>query len=700
MLFVKKYRWLGKPLSLSMAVALLIGCSDVTFDWTEEGRQEWEASRPRIVINNGAQFTNSLQVELTITGENIEKMYLTNDPKCEGAGHWEIFQSAKGWNLDRQQSNTTATVYARFQEKNGKLTDCTQDAIIHDDVPPEVAIEKAPDILTNQTASQFTFQASDEGSGIDGFECSDDQNLTFQRCLPQFQKHFGEGPHSFFVKARDLAGNVSTPKSYEWTIDVTPPEIKLLKAPARWIKENNSPFEFVAFDLHGIDSYECSIDQVANYQKCQSPFAPIVTVNQIHRIYIRALDRLGNQSNSIIHEWGVDQQGPEIIYTKIPIGMKTHSQNSVAFSVRDNMAGNSLIRCAFNQKEVPCNFEDSVIVNNLFAGAQTFSILAIDLLGNQSQLNGSWNVLPGYDSKNQPVPIAGPPPVDILFITDNSQSMRDEQKEMGNRFPDFLKSLDGLNWQIGITTTDLSREDGRLLPFKGATNLFVLDWLMLPSLSDSLFKATIQRTESGSSSEQGIGAAMRAIERIDTDGAQRNAKLFRATAYLAMIVLTDEDEWDDYYQKRPQLLVNMVNQRWGANKRFEFHSIIARPEDKACTCDLNYVNPDECTGDSEHKEGHSYALLTRLTHGILGNVCAPNYSAQLKSIGDSIQNKVNQVELDCTPIDMNYDGKIDLEIILNPAHHEPLKYALKGKTLLFEKPLPEGDHIFKYFCFP
>ena len=60
--------------------------------------------------------------------------------------------------------------------------------------------------------------------------------------------------------------------------------------------------------------------------------------------------------------------------------------------------------------------------------------------------------------------------VDILFVDDNSASMYTEQTKMGDKFPDFADALSGLDFQIGITTTDLA-QGGSLLPFPNGSTV-------------------------------------------------------------------------------------------------------------------------------------------------------------------------------------------------------------------------------------
>src|SRR5690606_8968839 len=62
--------------------------------------------------------------------------------------------------------------------------------------------------------------------------------------------------------------------------------------------------------------------------------------------------------------------------------------------------------------------------------------------------------------------------VDILLVDDNSGSMSAEQNLLAQRFSTFISRLSGLDWQIGITTTDVTNDPvnglrGSLLELSG-----------------------------------------------------------------------------------------------------------------------------------------------------------------------------------------------------------------------------------------
>jgi hypothetical protein len=94
--------------------------------------------------------------------------------------------------------------------------------------PPAPAINSSPANPTNQTSASFTF--SDTRAGVT-FVCSLD-SFSFTACAGG-QSYFGlgQGSHTFSVEAKDSSGILSTPTSFAWTVDTTPPVISGIAAP-------------------------------------------------------------------------------------------------------------------------------------------------------------------------------------------------------------------------------------------------------------------------------------------------------------------------------------------------------------------------------------------------------------------------------------------------------------------------------------
>ncbi len=160
--------------------------------------------------------------------------------------------------------------------------------------------------------------------------------------------------------------------------------------------------------------------------------------------------------------------------------------------------------------------------------------------------------------------------IDILFVIDDSLSMKEEQDSLRanfSRFIDVLQSLDGglPNVQIGVVTpnlgttaidgskaatigtcTDTGGEHGDLRTFGTGGPRFLRDVAKAGGGRETNYGAqTLAQAFSqlatvgtnGCGIEQHLEAAKRAL-----DGNQLNAGFLRPEAYLAVIVIADEDD--------------------------------------------------------------------------------------------------------------------------------------------------------------
>ncbi len=311
--------------------------------------------------------------------------------------------------------------------------------------------------------------------------------------------------------------------------------------------------------------------------------------------------------------------------------------------------------------------------------------------------------------------------VDILVVIDNSGSMGPEQHNMSSRFDSFISELSTLNWQLGITTTDVSTDkngvfnapnrDGRLLDF--GNQIFVLDSNMPIADAQLAFNRTIQRPEGeGDGNEQGLGGAYRALQRAQSgQGPTNNSQLIRDDAALAVIVVTDSDENE---KNDPRVMVpttdymmDFVRKNW-PNKPFNFHSIVVLPNDEKCLIqsdpllDKNNRQMYDKKGNAifrgnEHY-GTRYFDLTKRTNGITGSVCLQDYGTQLADIGKKVRDLVRSVTLDCNPIDTNGDGVPDVTLVSSDPSVSMSTAFLVNNQIVFTTPLPPGDYSFTYRC--
>ncbi len=282
---------------------------------------------------------------------------------------------------------------------------------------------------------------------------------------------------------------------------------------------------------------------------------------------------------------------------------------------------------------------------------------------------------------------------DILFVVDNSGSMKEEQSNMSARFPSFIKNLEQINWRAGIITTDVSDpalpfSDGQLTVFENGQNL--LDSQLLATDAENLFSKGIQRTERGSSDEQGIFATYRFLERESV----KNAPFLRADASLNVVIVSDADETPpkdakgnvviDHRNNPEKLLAYLIDKY--PLKKFQFHSIVVKENDKACL-----------GVSSNEGYGLAYEKLSDLTKGIKGSVCAPDYGGQLAFVSEKIKELVKSVSLDCEPAIDAKTGKPMFEVKLNNTEAIEVD-KIVGNQVFFKGALPTGSIKVEYFC--
>lgn len=161
---------------------------------------------------------------------------------------------------------------------------------------------------------------------------------------------------------------------------------------------------------------------------------------------------------------------------------------------------------------------------------------------------------------------------DILFVVDNSCSMRVEQEKMASAFDEFIEPLENesLDWRIAIATTDVEKNPGQLLAFENG-EFFLTP--QTPGFSD-LFKKNIQREETpetclGDSQRPSDGKRLSDNERPSNDERAVFAAnwvlknnpfgFLRPNTHFAIVIVSDEDERSGFYKLRNHYLDGMEN---------------------------------------------------------------------------------------------------------------------------------------------
>lgn len=274
--------------------------------------------------------------------------------------------------------------------------------------------------------------------------------------------------------------------------------------------------------------------------------------------------------------------------------------------------------------------------------------------------------------------------VDILVIVDNSGSMSVEQQNLASPFNGFISRLNssGLDWQIGVTSTDVCPETapegfcpsglngarGRFMGAPGSNPAFGNQYIIKPgSNAQQLFAQRVQRgSEVGSGDERGIFAANLAVDQRNS----ANAGFFRDNSNLAVVILSDEDERSvnaadsslgGYAQLAnydiPETFISKVAQTWNNTKSLLVNAIIIKPGDTTMYPDPNansapggpYPQNNTCLNVQAHQPqyytahaGTAYARLAQKTGGVVGSICdngSGSFAAMLNNITGAIINQ-------------------------------------------------------------
>lgn len=574
---------------------------------------------------------------------------------------------------------------------------------IVDTVAPTVTITSKPNAVTNSKSATFTMSVNDL-NGYDIIECQINGG-GYQNCgSTETFMNLADRNHKFDVRAKDKAGNLSNVASHSWAIDTSKPSVTIA-GPGSWIKVRATQFDIAVNDTNvatGLPAptIECKMND-GGFAPCTSPKMYSGLNEAKYTFTARAQDAAGNMSDEKSYVFSVDLTAPAINIGTQPYSLLYQGDVSeIAFQVTDSGSGVDTVRCELDSAATNCSDNFSTKILNLGVGNHSFSIAATDKAGNLSTSRIDWQISNKSREVIQTVDIKRLTKLDVLVVIDNSGSMKTEHANMASRFGTFLDQLNGVDWQVGIITTDVSgdnlKKDGRLVEFQSSsssssgTNQYVISSAMNAQTARTWFASTIQMATNGSGYEQGIAGSIRAIERTKNSDAisQRNAALFRSDAALAILVVTDADETNpngSETQNKPETLINLVKNTW-SGKPFSFHSIIVPIDDAVCK-----------SKDGNESYGRTYASISNLTGGILGTVCATDYGSQLSEIGKSTQQLVSTIALQCAPLDLNNDGKADVQITTSNGSPAP-SYMVQGMNLKFATELPIGTTTIRYSC--
>ena len=629
-------------------------------------------SEPQLQIREG-NFTNQAVVHLLHPVRGATEMSISSSPDCRGA--WRALQDSSTYSLmARNQENH---VYAKFRNPL-RETRCVSASIIHDEIAPVLQLRSLPPVLSAQRQIQVGLAAEDTGSGVQGIYCRM-QGEAYQLCQDSLQRSLlQEGEHEIWAYVVDRAGNTSQELSYRFRLDHSPPVISWQQVPARLSAPATLAFQAMAQQTEALN-WRCQVN--GRSVLCDEQWQQEFSREGTYEVRVSARDLAGNVSNELRHSFAIDATGPEIRWLQRPLDPSVESEAEFRISASDNMSGVAEIFCSLDGGPVR-SCDDRIRYRDLAEGLHEFSVFAVDSLGNRGRsLIHRWEIDKSTVSEQR---VVGAPvrKVDIVMVIDNSSSMEKEQREMAQKFTNFIESLEGLDWRVGIITTTVDGDEyfsgGRLQSFALPNEAQRIDYLD-SGFTDAVqrFRHNVRRRERGSDNEQGIKAIRRFLE-----GDQQ--KILREEAHFTTSVVSDEDERSNgrnlAAENKPENLLRRIEQLFQGQKNYSHHSIVWRPGDSSCG------------RRGGRSEAFTYAGLSAMTDGILGDICAQDYSSQLLSIGDRIQETAFSFSLKCIPRDLNGDGVGDVCIEFTP-NSATETYQLRGNKIFFDRYPAEGTQL-------
>ena len=242
--------------------------------------------------------------------------------------------------------------------------------------PPSPDLTVMPPDPSGSSTATFGFSDDDPTAT---FSCQLD-GAAFAPCsTPKSYTGLGEGTHTFAVVAVDAAGNQSSPTSYSWTIDLTPPPAaEITNGPPNVTDSTDATFSFT--DGDGSAAFRCRLDG-AGFSSCASPVTYHNLAEGTHTFRVKAVDAAGNESTVTSYTWTIDLTNPVVTIDPASEPPDPTNQTSASFVFTANEEGSTfecrLDGAAFSACTSPATY------NGLADGRHSFGVRATDDIGNQ-----------------------------------------------------------------------------------------------------------------------------------------------------------------------------------------------------------------------------------------------------------------------------------------------------------------------------
>jgi hypothetical protein len=252
--------------------------------------------------------------------------------------------------------------------------------------------------------------------------------------------------------------------------------------------------------------------------------------------------------------------------------------------------------------------------------------------------------------------------LDILWIIDNSGSMADEQTALGTNFDAFINEFIDTNvdFKMAITTTDTSSSSKKGKMVTGSdTKLTSAKAQANPNQFKADFRNLVKVGTSGSGYEKGLAASEGFMEKYA-------ASFIRPEAYLAVVVVTDEDDQSADAPKAYMDFLKSFKSNAGKVKLYSICDVYKRgPNTQGYTqgCDRYIDAANHAAGVVEDIYNDFYLSLRNMGESIINLL--DSFALSKNPVVSSIVVKVNG------NIETNYTYDASTRSIKFDANHVP-----------------------------
>lgn len=276
------------------------------------------------------------------------------------------------------------------------------------------------EILVKQPVTEMILQSN---------ECPDPKGPDWTE-YKQKSEHIllaDDGRHEVFARVRNALGIVSNCFKAGVELDRKAPVAQFIRIPDKLTRSTAAEIGFSVNDEgSGVENYFCRFTGQNTFTRCD-PFLYFSNLTEGGKTFnFYAVDRAGNQSETLEHTWFIDNTRPVVnIVAPLIVSPLKQKSATIHFTASDgNGSGIKGFRCSMNGVNV-ANCSSPQTFNNLADGTYNFSVVAIDKVDLESNPAASQTfVVDTYVAPPPPATPAGS--FKILGVTGGGDSKVDQ----------------------------------------------------------------------------------------------------------------------------------------------------------------------------------------------------------------------------------------------------------------------------------